>query len=152
VLVPGDLLLASPLYFIDRERFTKLAVTASNGGLLGLQRGYATGIGRFQFVLGRELGVTWYGLDGRQELITLNTPQGMLVRFRSVSFDLPIVEYRPFRSFSADQSSTLLFQLVAGIDKPYGVRLEDPLDVAPPTMRSVKWIGLRMTFDWRHYR
>jgi len=151
-LVPGDLLLTSPLVFFDRERYTHLAVAASNGGLLGLQRGYATGIGRVQFVLGRELGIVWYGLDGRQELILANSPGGTLLRFRSASYDLPIIEYRPFRSFSADQSSTLLFQLVAGIDKPYRVRVEDPPNGPAPAMRSVKWIGLRMTFDWRHYR
>jgi hypothetical protein len=69
----------------DRERYTSLAVGASNGGLFGLQRGYATPFGRFQF------------------------------------------------------------------DRPYGVRVEDPFDAAVPPLRSVKWIGLRMSFDWRHY-
>jgi hypothetical protein len=151
-LVPGDLLWASPLALLDREEYTNLAVAASNGGSLGLQRGYATGAGRFQFVLGRELGVVWYGLDGRQELITVGPSGGTLLRLRSVSYDLPIIEYRAFRSFSADQSSTLLFQLVAGIDKPYRVRVEDPPNGPTPHLRSVKWLGMRMTFEWRHYR
>src|SRR6478735_3342628 len=61
-VIPGDLLFLSPMYFTNRQKYTELAVTAANGGLLGWQQGYATSIGRFQFVLGRELGITWYGL------------------------------------------------------------------------------------------
>ncbi len=153
-LVPGDLLLLSPMYLFDRERFSSLAVTASNGGLLGLQQGYATRFGRFQFVLGREVGVTVYGLQGDQDLIAPPTPTypiGRLVRFKSVYVDVPILEYRPFRSFSADQSSTLVFQLFGGIDKPFGAKVESPAGAAVPELRSVKHIGIRMFFDWRHY-
>ena len=60
-LVPGDLLLLAPLYFFSPDDYTDMAVTASNGGLIPWQNGWATRIGRFQFVLGRELGATFYG-------------------------------------------------------------------------------------------
>ena len=33
-VIPGDLLLASPLYLINRKAYTNMAVTAANGGLL----------------------------------------------------------------------------------------------------------------------
>jgi len=154
-LIPGDLLLLSPMYLFDRERFADLAVTASNGGLLGLQQGYNTRFGRFQFVLGREVGVTLFGLQGDQQYIAPGTPQaptGTLVRFKSVYLDFPIAEYRPFRSFSADQSSTLLFQLFAGIDRPFGAKVENPPGALLPDMKSVRQLGIRMIFDWRHYR
>ncbi len=49
-LIPGDLLLLSPLYLIDPKAYSKLAVTAGNGGLIPWQLGWATAIGRFQFV------------------------------------------------------------------------------------------------------
>ena len=39
-----------------------MAVTAANGGLIPWQLGRATRFGRFQFVLGREIGATFYGL------------------------------------------------------------------------------------------
>ena len=64
-LIPGDLFLLSPLYFIAPDRYMQMAVTASNGGLIPWQSGWATPIGRFQFVLGRELGVTFFGLTER---------------------------------------------------------------------------------------
>jgi hypothetical protein len=42
-----------------------------------------------------------------------------LVDFKSVSFDLPVLKYRPFRAFSSNQSSGLPFQRFAGADVPY---------------------------------
>ena len=63
-LIPGDLLFLSPMYFISPETYTGMAVTASNGGLIPWQAGWATRFGRFQFVLGRELGATFYGYGG----------------------------------------------------------------------------------------
>jgi len=153
-LIPGDLLLLSPMYLFDQDRFTSMAVTASNGGLLGLQQGYATRFGRFQFVLGREIGVTWYGLQDNEQLIVFPTedyPEARLVSLKSVYFDFPIIEYRPFRSFSADQSSTLLFQLFAGFDKAVSDKVETPAGAPSPDLQNIDIIGIRMIFDWRYY-
>jgi hypothetical protein len=152
-LIPGDLLLLSPMYFFSPEKYAQMAVTASNGGLLGLQRGWATGIGRFQFVLGREFGVTWYGLRGQQQLLA--PPAGpdslvQVVNFKSTYFDVPILEYRPYRSFSANQSSSLLFQLFAGADVPHGVSVARPPG-ATADLSTVWLLGVRMVFDWRYY-
>ncbi len=153
-LIPGDLLLLSPMYFFNREKYTQLAVTASNGGLLRWQQGWATRFGRFQFVLGRELGVTFYGLWGDPQLVAPPAPPaavGRVVNFKSTYFDLPILEYRPYRAFSANQSSTVLFQLFAGADVPYGESVVAPIGAPPPSLRTVWSVGVRMTFDWRYY-
>ena len=75
-LIPGDLFLLSPLYFIAPDRYMQMAVTAGNGGLLGWQSGWATPIGRFQFVLGRELGVTFFGLNGEDRLFMPSATPG----------------------------------------------------------------------------
>ncbi|HEY2977679.1 MAG TPA: hypothetical protein VGJ35_06895, partial [Burkholderiaceae bacterium] len=40
-LVPGDLLLMSPMFFINRDAYTNMAVTAGNGGLIPWQSGMA---------------------------------------------------------------------------------------------------------------
>ena len=153
-LIPGDLLLLSPMYFTNPDKYTQIAVTASNGGVLGLQQGWATGIGRFQFVLGRELGVTWYGLGGDLQLFAPADPPGSggrVINFKSVNFDLPILEYRPFRAFSANQSSSLLFQLFAGADVPYDAVVQTPPGAAPADLHTVWSLGLRLVFDWRYY-
>jgi hypothetical protein len=153
-LVPGDLLFMAPLYLIDREKYEAMAITASNGGLIGLQQGIATRFGRFQFVLGRELGVTFYGLFRDQELLAPPDHPGgsnRLVSYKTVNFDFPIVEYRPFRTFSSDQSSTLQVQLFGGVDVPYGQSVEFPSGAESVDLRPVWSIGLRLVFDWRHY-
>lgn len=153
-LVPGDLLLLSPMYFFAQETYTGMAVTAANGGLIPWQQGWRTPIGRFQFVLGREIGVTWYGQGGATQLAAPPaTPGGItrVVNYKSVNFDFPILEYRPFRSFATNQSSTLLFQLFAGADSPYGESVEAPPGAPPVELQTVYSVGLRMVFDWRYY-
>jgi hypothetical protein len=76
---------------------------------------------------------------------------GRAVNFKSTYFDLPILEYRPYRAFSANQSSSVLFQLFAGADVPYGASVEAPIGAPPPSLRTVWSVGVRMTFDWRYY-
>ena len=96
-----------------------MAVTASNGGLMPWQAGWATGFGRFQFVLGRELGATFYGygLDVTT-VMAAATPgeDARVVEIKSINFDLPILEYRPYRAFDTKQSSAALVQLFVGAE------------------------------------
>ena len=120
-LIPGDLLFLSPMYLFAPETYTNMAVTASNGGLIPWQAGWATRIGRFQFVLGRELGATFYGYGlENTTLVPSATPgaEPRVVDFKSIHFDLPILEYRPYRAFDTKQSSAVLIQLFAGADVP----------------------------------
>jgi hypothetical protein len=153
-LVPGDLLFLSPLYFISPEKYQSMAVTAANGGLIPWQSGWATGIGRFQFVLGRELGLTFYGIIGDDRVIASSvTPGGpaRLVEYKSILFDMPIAEYRPYRAFSSNQSTTLLFQLFAAADVPQSASVVSPVGSPVPDLRTVWSVGLRVLFDWRYY-
>ena len=134
-LVPGDLLLLSPMYFFDREAYMQMAVTAADGGLIPWQQGWATRFGRFQFVLGRELGVTWFGFTGNSELAAPSASPGgpgRVVNYESLFFDFPIFEYRPYRAFSSRQSSEVAFQLFAGADFPYGESITNPPGTSPP--------------------
>lgn len=153
-LVPGDLLLAAPLYFVQPKAYADMAVAAGNGGLLGLQAGWATPVGRFQFVLGRELGITFYGLSGDDQLLAPGAQPGdfgRVVNFKSTSYELPIAEYRPYRAFSTNQSSSVLFQLYAAADVPRGGSVRFPVGAPPPELRTVWSLGLRLIFDWRYY-
>jgi hypothetical protein len=153
-LVPLDLLFLSPMYFFARDAYTDIAVRASNGGLIPWQSGQATRVGRFQFVLGRELGVTWYGVGGESQFLAPGEPPSDLPRaihFKSVYFEAPILEYRPYRAFSDRNSSTLLFQLFAGADVPRDAHLVGQPDAPAPEVDTVWTAGVRMNFDWRRY-
>lgn len=153
-LIPGDLLFAAPLYFLAPKTYQNMAVVAGNGGALGLQQGWATRFGRFQFVLGREIGATFYGLATEDTLLAPSeTPNGPVrfVNFKSTFIDVPIFEYRPYRSFDTTQSSELVFQLFAGADIPYGAKVTSPQGAANVPLKTVYSIGLRLIFDWRRY-
>jgi len=151
-LVPGDLVLLSPLYFFNPQAYTNMGLTAINGGLLPWQTGISTVVGRFQFVVGRELGVTFYGHD--LFFAPADTPQSptSVIRFKSTCFDLPVLEYRPFRGFSSNKSTSLLFQLFAAADVPEGASVEYPAGAAAPRLHTIWSVGLRFTLDWRYYQ
>ena len=153
-LIPGDLLLLSPVYLFAPEKYLNMAVTAGTGGLIPWQSGWTTRFGRFQFVLGRELGVTFYGLGTTDTLLAPGpTPSGAprLANFKSTSFDLPILEYRPYRAFDTNQSSAVLVQLFAGADVPRGGEVVSPAGDPAISLKTVYSVGLRLIFDWRHY-
>ena len=153
-VIPGDLLLLSPLYLVSPETYTNMAVTASNGGLIPWQGGWATRIGRFQFVLGRELGATFYGYGFENTTIVPGATPGAeprVVEFKSIHFDLPILEYRPYRAFDTQQSSAVLIQLFAGIDVPQSSSVTWPPGAPGVKLDTIYSIGLRMIFDWRRY-
>ena len=152
-LIPGDLLFASPLYFINREKYLQMAVTASNGGLIPWQIGHATRVGRFQVMIGRELGVTFYGRgDADQLWLPSGGALGQVVNYKSTSYDLPLLEYRPYRSFSSNQSSSVMLQLFLSADVPDDVSIAAPVGGTVPDLDTVWSVGVRMVFDWRHYR
>jgi hypothetical protein len=155
-LIPGDLLLALPTVApISLETYSKMAVVASNGGLIPWQAGIATPLGRFQFILGREMGFTFYGYGKSEDRLII--PSGVpgtsatLIGLRSISFDFPLVEYRPFRTFSLNQSSSLVVQLYGGFEVPLGVSVVRPIGAQEPSLKTTWHFGLRLAFDWRHY-
>jgi hypothetical protein len=118
------------------------------------QTGWATRFGRFQFVLGRELGATFYGygFDSRT-VASAATPGGdpRVVEFKSINFDLPILEYRPYRAFDTKQSSAALVQLFVAADVPQRSTVTWPPGSPGVKLDTVYSIGIRLIFDWRHY-
>jgi hypothetical protein len=153
-LVPGDLLLALPVLAISPDTYAKMAVTAGNGGLIPWQTGIATPVGRFQFVLGREVGISFYGYahDDRV-IISSSVPGGSatLISLRSTAFEFPVLEYRPFRTFSLDQGSSLVVQLYGGFDIPRTRSVISPAGAPEPDLKTVRFVGIRIVFDWRSY-
>ncbi len=157
-ILPLDLLIAGPfLLLFDSEALTNMAVTAVNGGLIPWQSGLATSFGRFQFVLGREIAVYFFGA-GRQKdalyvanLTNLDDPLLLIISYQSTQIELPILEYQPFRSFSEDQSSSMLIQLYGGVDIPHNVKTPGVDLDREIKFQNVWFLGARIVFDWRHY-
>lgn len=74
-----------------------------------------------------------------------------VVNFKSTYLDFPILEYRTYRSFGANNSSTLLFELFAGVDRPYHVPVSTPTGAPQVNLRTVYSVVMRIVFDWRYY-
>ncbi len=153
-LIPGDLLFAGPiLYLVSPKTFTQMAVKAGNGGMIPWQSGIATPIGRFQFVLGREMGVYFYGLGSPKDVLLINTSptQSSLIEFKSTKFEFPIVEFRTLRNFSQNQSSSLMMQFSAGFDIPHHLNVLSPVAGKVPELKTVWHVSTKVMFNWRHY-
>jgi hypothetical protein len=156
-LLPGDLIFAAPLvYLFSPQKAAQMAVVAANGGLIPWQSGIATKFGRFQFVLGREVGISLYGLSNTKDVIIVPDPNSSnylsVISYKSTQLDFPILEYLPFpRSFSQSQSSSLIFQFFWGVDIPYGAAVFGQPSAPVPPLKNVYLGGLRIIFNWRHY-
>ncbi len=156
-LIPGDLLIAAPLLApFDMPLYKKMAMRAANGGLIPWQAGLSTFFGRVQFVLGREVGVQFYGYSGGEDQVFIVTPGASsnavtAVSLRSIEFDLPIVEIRPFRGYATQQAAALLIQIGAGWEKATKVTVLAPTNAPVPELKTAGLIYLRLAFDWRYY-
>jgi hypothetical protein len=156
-LIPGDLLLTAPFLLpFTPSTYMQMAVTAGSGGLIPWQAGIAAGIGRFQFMLGREIGVAFFGYGKEEDRMfipysTETTPQVPVVALRSIQLEFPVIEYRPFRTFATNQSSSMVVQLYGAVDIPTKISVVTPPGAAEPDLRSTWSAGVRVAFDWRYY-
>jgi hypothetical protein len=155
-LIPGDLLIVAPfLLLVSPGTLEKMAMDAANGGLIPWQSGIVTPIGRFQFVLGREIGISLFGTDRHRDSFIMpdiaHPGNQVLVNLNSTQIDFPILEYRLMRTFSSRQSASLVLQINAGMDIPEDVQVSYPADAIAPALRTIWFIGFRLAFDWRYY-
>jgi hypothetical protein len=142
-----------------------MGIVAASGGLIPWQRAFITRVGAFQFLLGREVGVTLFGyLGNRVEAIGLVAPGAtvpyasdlVFLSYRVLSLDFPTFEYRPLREFATNQALTFAVQLGWGVEFPnqvqYVSKLTLPAATGPVPNLSTAWqIYLRIHFDARYY-
>ena len=130
-----------------------MAVAAGNGGLIPWQSGVSTAIGRFQLILGREVGVSFYGIRRIRESLIVPSADFSdvnLVTYRSTKWDFPFLEYQPTRTFSNTQSATLKIQFSIGVDVPSRVETLAP-ESANIALKNVWYLRMRLVFHWRRY-
>jgi len=152
-LIPGDLLIAGPIvYLVDKQALKQMGILAASGGLIPWQRTLNTSIGAFQFVLGREVGVALFGY-GSQGIVGYSGVNGTISQYtyRSWQLDLPIVEYRPFRTFATNTALTVALQLGFGVDFPNNAHLTNPPGAPGPDLGTSWLFYLRLAFDARYY-
>jgi hypothetical protein len=155
-LIPGDLILAAPfLVPLAPKTYANMAMVAASGGVIPWQTGLSTFLGRVQFILGREVGVSFFGYVGGEDqlfVVTNGTPFALTaVSLRSIRVDLPIVEVRPFRSYATTQAAAVLIQVGMAFDKPTKITVQAPSGAPAPNLKTSESVYLRIAFDWRNY-
>jgi len=154
-LIPGDLVVAAPiLAFTSPATLKKMAIQAASGGAFGVEAGIHTPIGRFQLMIGRELGATFYGYVNQKDVLLnydASTGRVVAIAFKSIDFDIPVVEYRPFRDFATRQASSLLVQIGFGVEVPKGVEAVPAGSGPAPPLDNLYSIRVKVLFDWRRY-
>jgi hypothetical protein len=155
-LIPGDLIVAAPILgFLAPKTYESMAMVAASGGVIPWQTGLSTFLGRVQFVLGREVGVSFFGYSGGEDQLFVSTPGSTggltAISLRTIRFDLPIVEVRPFRSFATTQAAAVLIQIGMGFDKPTKITVLAPSGAPAPDLKTATSVYFRLAFDWRQY-
>ncbi len=155
-LIPGDLLLAAPLLaFTDPEALKKMGIRAADGGLIPWQRRIATPIGPVQFVAGREVSATLFGYTEKDAYLAVsNTPEGRVVEpigIKSIQWEFPILEYRPFREYGMRYGFATFLQLGGGVDRPVQAVVIGRPDAMPPPVQTRYYGFIRIFFDGRRY-
>lgn len=157
-LIPGDLLLASPVLALTNPKLLeKMAIVAADGGLIPWQTKVSTPVGSLQFVAGREVAVSLYGyLGGKDAFLGVSgrtvdgAPIYEPVAFRSIEWDFPVLELRPLREYGTRYSFSTLVQFGAGFDTPIDAESLVPGQPVPPL--KTRYFGfVRLFFDGRRY-
>ncbi len=157
-LIPGDLLLAAPVLGLTNPALLeKMAIVATDGGLVPWQTKLATPVGSLQLVAGREVGVDLFGYLGGKDAFLASTgavaggaPAFVPVALRSIEWDFPILELRPLREYGTRYSFGTLLQFGAGFDTPFDAESLVPGQPVPPL--KTRYFGfVRIFFDGRRY-
>ena len=91
------------------------------------------------------------GYDSKVRPTVIGLGSVDVVDFKAIHWDLPILEYRPYRAFDTKQSSAVLIQLYAGAEIPNRTKVTWPPGAPGVKLENIYSIGVRFIFDWRHY-
>ena len=150
--IPFDLILLEPILLLADPTVAQHVLFASTGGgLLTIHGSISTPAGTFQFMAGREVGLTLWGYLGPENQFippqVAGNPQ--VVDYRSLEFDFPVLEYVPPRAFATLLSLAAELQLGFSVEFPQKPTLQ-PQGTAYDLGTS--WfVYLRFRLDARKY-
>jgi hypothetical protein len=153
-VVPFDLLLLAPvLMFTSPEALQSVVFASAGGGLLTIQRRWDSGIGTFQFMAGREIGLTLWGYTGHTNEF-IYTPGASeqtwgVATYNSLEWDFPVFEYVPPRVFATTLALAAEIQAGFSVEFPNNVALRN--STAPFNLGPSWLVYLRFRLDARKY-
>ena len=152
-LIPGDLLLLSPLYLASPTTYQRHGGHRGQWWVDPMAARVGDPIRPVSIRAGARdrRHVLRTGVRGRALLAPGATPgEGpRVINFKSTYLEFPIVEYRPYRAFDTTQTSALILQLFGGVDIPSNEGVAYPPGAPNVDLDPVYSIGVRLVFDWR---
>ena len=112
-------------------------------------------MGTVQFVAGREFGVTLFGYGTKDAFLAViggpNQSELLPLAVKSLQWDFPVVEYRPFREYGTRYTFATILQLGLGFDHPVSAEIVGQPGVPAPQLQNRYFAYLRIFFDGRRY-
>ena len=153
-VIPFDLVLLAPTLLLASPSVAQDVVfAATSGGLLTIQRPISTTWGTFQFMAGREVGVTFWGSSSSPNQF-ISTPDGgplKLVNFEQLELDFPVVEWVPPRAFATTLALAAEIQLGFSVLLNGKTWTPEPTPAPYPGLAPSWWFYLRLRLDARKY-
>jgi len=153
-VLPFDLVLLAPIMMLTSpEALQSVVFAAAGGGILPIQRRIATSWGTFQFMAGREVGLTLWGYTGHtnQFIVTPTSDRAdvFVVDYNSLEWDFPVFEFVPPRAFANTLALAAEFQLGFSVEFPQKAAIHS---TGAPFSLGPSWnIYLRFRLDARKY-
>jgi hypothetical protein len=152
-VIPFDLILLGPaLYLASPVAAQDVVFKATGGGLWTLQRPISTSFGTFQFMAGREVGFTLWGIgDPNQFVATPVDGPALLVDFRQLELDFPVFEYVPPRAFATTLALAAQVQLGFSVQLAPTAWLPQQNNASYTGLGASWFVYLRLRLDARKY-
>ena len=152
-VLPFDLILLGPvMYLVSPVAAQDVVFRATGGGLWTLQRPISTSIGTFQFMAGREVGFTLWGMgDPNQFVATPVDGQSLLVDFKQLELDFPVFEYAPPRAFATTLALAAQVQLGFTVQLAPKAWLPQQNNAPYDGLGASWFVYLRLRLDARKY-
>jgi hypothetical protein len=153
-VLPFDLVVLGPvLMLVSPQTLTEVVFAAAGGGIVPVERKWDTSLGTFQFMAGREVGVTLWGYTGHTNQFiytpTSDKADFMAVNYNSIELDFPVFEYVPPRVFATTLALAAQLQLGFDVEFPTGAAFNA---TGAPFSLGPSWnIYLRVRLDARKY-
>jgi hypothetical protein len=151
-ILPGDMLLLVPiLYFTgNTQALQNVAISASNGGILGLERRVGVPFGTLQLMVGRQIAISLFGYLWNDAPLITNAVGTTIGSYRSMEFDFPVIEYRIGHTFATKLAFNTTLQFGYALDVPNSVQFNSDV-TNPPSMHNSSIVYLRLSLEAAKY-
>ena len=153
-VLPFDLLVLGPVLMLaSPQTLTEVVFASAYGGILPVERKWETSLGTFQFMAGREIGFTLWGITGQANQFiytpTANVNDFRVINYNSLELDFPVLEFVPPRVFATTLALAAEFQLGFNVEFPLSPTYKE--NGAPFSLGPSWNIYLRFRLDARKY-